>query len=262
MIENAIHSMSDADIMFLGLDYYGTCSEQGNGPSLIRQALNSFSSYDMKRGVDVFDELRICDAGDIKESNYDKLRRKVLKKLSPEPEAFLITLGGEHLVTLPVIESLKPANVLIFDAHADLHDKYNGQENSYATVAHRISERVDKVLITGVRDLTVTEAGELKKLDNVELVKFEELPDKMGSEPWYVSIDLDVLDPVYCPEVSTPIPLGVSLEFLVKVLNRICLHHRIVGLDIVELTARKKGLSSINAGGIIMNYLRRCRDNG
>lgn len=257
MIENAVYSINNADIIFLGLDYYGTCGERGRGPSLIRDALNSFSSYNVKTGFDAFNKLRICDAGDITAESYDELRREVLGKLEDKPAGFLITLGGEHLVSLPVIEALKPQNVLIFDAHPDLYDSYKGKEYSYATVTRRVSELVDKVLITGVRDLTITEADEMRKIDNVELVSLDEVEAKLDDNSWYISIDLDVLDPVYCPKVSTPIPLGISLKNLVKVLNSICFNHKIVGLDVVELTAKKKGLSSINAGGIIMNYLKR-----
>jgi len=253
MIENAIHSINESDVIFLGLDYYGTCGEQGNGPTLIRQALNSLSSYDPSSDKDCFDELKISDAGDIKTSDFNELREKVRDKLKGVKGMPLI-MGGEHLVSLPVIEVLKPKNVLIFDAHADFYDKYKNQKYSYATVTKRISELVDRVVIAGVRDVTVEEH---KALKNVELIDVQEVPEKITSGDWYISIDLDVLDPIYCPEVSTPVPFGVDLKTLVKVLNKVCLNHRIIGLDVVELTAKNKGLSSVNAGGIIMNYLKR-----
>jgi agmatinase len=261
MIENAIHPISKADIIFLGLNYYGTCGETGKGPSLIRQALNSLSSFDFKTGKDCFDELRISDAGDIKASNFKVLRDKVLKKLAVI-NGTLISLGGEHLVSLPVIEALsknQDFNVLIFDAHADFYDKYKGKKHSYATVTRRISELVSEVVISGVRDLTIEELNALSKANNVRVMDLNNL-NLSKKKPWYISIDLDVLDPIFCPEVSTPVPFGPSINDLVKVLNTVCLNHRLIGIDVVELTAKKKGLSSINAGGMIMNYLkRRCK---
>lgn len=255
MIDNAIYQPSEADITIIGLDFYSTCGEQGHGPTLIRQSVNSFSSYE--NGYDVFDELKICDLGDLKAKSYSELKKKVLKQPLKKPVIF----GGEHLVTLPVIEALKPKKVLIFDAHADYYDKYEGNEHSYATVSRRISELVDELVIAGVRDITRVEAEALKN-SNVRLVSVEQVPKVLKGDDWYVSIDLDVLDPIYCPEVSTPIPLGTNYETLVKVLNKVCLNHRIIGLDVVELTAKHKGLSSVNAGGIVMNYLktiRRCK---
>ncbi len=254
MIDNAVYSKSDADIIFLGLPFYETCGVKGNGPSVIRRAVNSFSSFNEVSGVDSFDKLRVCDAGDIKAVNYTDLKSKVfsfLKGINGLP--FII--GGEHLVSLPVIEFLKPKNVLFFDAHADFYNEYNGLKYSYATVIKRVSEFVDNVVIAGVRDLTMIESGLLKKADNVSLVSVNEIPKFNGS--LYVSLDLDVLDPIYCPSVSTPIPLGVSLPHLVKVLNKVYLSNNVIGLDIVELTSKVKDLSSVNAGGIIMNYLKR-----
>ncbi len=253
MIDNAIYSPENADIVFLGLPFYSTCGEKGNGPFLIRKAMNSLSSFNMKSGKDAFDELRISDLGDIRAKDFLKLREKVLGKLK-DIHSLVISLGGEHLATLPVVEALKPGNVLIFDAHADFYDKFNGKKYSYATVTRRISEIVPNVVVAGVRDMSAEEAESLKK-SSVRVVSLDDIPKFKGT--LYVSVDLDVLDPSFCPEVSTPVPLGESYGHLVKVLNRVCLSNELVGLDIVELTARKKGLSSINAGGLIMNYLKR-----
>ncbi|MFA5406233.1 MAG: arginase family protein [Candidatus Nanoarchaeia archaeon] len=253
MIDNAVHPQKESDITFIGLNYYGTCSEQGKGPSLIRDSLNSLSSYDLVTGKDAFNELRICDLGDIKASTYESLRKQV-QKLSFNNT--LIMLGGEHLVSLPVIEQLRPDNVLIFDAHADYYDEYDGKKNSYATVTRRISELVSNVYVAGVRDLALEEASELVN-SNVKLISVEDAGHLKLKGSLYVSVDLDVLDPCHCPEVSTPVPLGTNYELLVKVLNKACLNHNLLGLDVVELTAKRKGLSSVNAAGIIMNYLKR-----
>ena len=256
MIDNAVYNKEEADVVFLGLNYYETCGEKGNGPELIREVINLQSSYDMTTGKDFFDELKICDLGDIKTKNYDELRKKTIEKLKGV-KGTIIMLGGEHLVTLPVIEALKPENVLVLDAHADYYNEYNNNKHSYAAVTRRISEIAKKVVIAGVRDAVKQEMDDLKLAKNVKLIKFEDITKEVKTGNWYVSIDLDVLDPIYCPEVSTPVPMGVTYESLVNVLNKICLHVNLVGLDIVELTASNKGLSSTTAGGIIMNYLKR-----
>lgn len=260
MIENAIYKKEEADIVFIGLDYYGTCGEKGNGPTLIREAINLASSYDITNGKDFFDELKISDSGDIKTKSYEELNRRAKEKLK-DVKGTIIMLGGEHLVTLAVIEAIKPENVLILDAHADFYNEYNGNKHSYATVTRRISEIAKKVVIAGVRDTVKQEIEDLKTSKNVKLIKFEDVPREVRKGSWYISIDLDVLDPIYCPEVSTPVPMGVNYESLVNVLNKICLNVNLVGLDVVELTAKTKGLSSTTAGGIIMNYLKRRCNN-
>lgn len=258
IVDNAIHQLNDSDIAFLGLDYYGTCGEQGFGPSLIRESLNGFSSYDPLTRKDAFNELRICDLGDVKSDDFKELSIKVNGLLN-NLHSTLIMLGGEHLVSLPVIKQLRPDNIVFLDAHADYFNEFNGRGQSYATVTRRVSELVSNVVVSGVRDLTLTEAKDLEG-SNVKLCSMNELLKMKFKGSLYVSVDLDVLDPIYCPEVSTPIPMGWSLTDLVKVLNKICINNDLLGLDVVELTAKEKGLSSVNAGGIIMNYLkRRCR---
>jgi len=253
MIDNAVHEPTKADVVFLGLDYYGTCGEQGRGPSLIRQAINNWSSYDLVNGKDAFNELRISDLGDIKARTYESLREQVR---ALKFNGTLVMMGGEHLVSLPVIEKLKPDNVLFFDAHADFFNEYKGNKYSYATVARRASELAKNVFIAGVRDLALEEAEALAGT-NVKLINVKEALKLKLNGSLYVSVDLDVLDPSHCPDVSTPVPLGCSYELLVKVLNKVCLNPKLLGLDVVELTTNKKGLSSVNAGGIIMNYLKR-----
>ncbi|MBN1924036.1 MAG: arginase family protein [Nanoarchaeota archaeon] len=254
-IDNALYKPGEADIAFLGLNYYKTCGEQGKGPELIRKAMNTFGTYDIKTRKDVFDELKIADLGDFKPKNFEDLRSNTLRLLK-QVKGVPVILGGEHLISLPVIEALKPKNVLIFDAHADLFEKYKGNKYSYATVSKRISESADRVIIAGVRDMSCEEAITVPK--NVEIVNdVRFVTKKLRGKDWYVSVDLDVLDPVYCPEVSTPIPFGPDLNTLTKVLNSVFLKHNILGLDVVELTSKNPGISSINSAGLIMQFLKR-----
>ncbi len=248
MIDNAVYGLKEADIIFLGINYYETCGKKGNGPKVIRQSINLWSTYDFKKKIDIFDKLKICDIGDISGSFKDIIKKSLVLK---DAKGVPIILGGEHLISYAVVNALRPKNVLVFDAHADSFDKYKGKKYSYATVVKRISEIADNVYLCGVRDVCVEE-----DLSNVKLIKLKDVKKIKG--PVYVSIDLDVLDPIYCPDVSTPVPFGLKLDELVKVLNGICF--KIIGLDVVELTSKKVGLSSTTAGGIIMSYLkRRCK---
>ncbi len=256
MIDNAFFNPSEADIVFIGAPYYNTCGKKGNGPLLVRRALNKLSSYSIKCGVDAFDCLKISDAGDLPVNSFKELSvsaKQLLSKINGLP----LIIGGEHTISLPFIKALRPKTVLLFDAHADLFDSYNGKRISYATVSRRISELVDKVFIVGVRDLTISEAEFLNNNDNIHLIDFSDIKRLNGINDLYVSVDLDVLDPIYCPSVSTPVPGGVSYSFLVKVLNKVLLNNNLVGLDFTELTARRDCLSSVNVGGLVMNYLKR-----
>ena len=55
------------------------------------------------------------------------------------------------------------------------------------------------------------------------------------SERVYVSVDLDVLDPSFMPNVGTPEPGGLGWYDLVGLLRQVAERHTIVGFDVVEL---------------------------
>src|SRR5690554_3509336 len=59
---------------------------------------------------------------------------------------FAIYLGGEHLISWPLIkayaEKYPDLAVLHFDAHADLRENYLGEDNSHATVIRKVCEEI------------------------------------------------------------------------------------------------------------------------
>lgn len=250
MIDNTQASWSNANFVILGLPYYSTCPVKApRAYDSFERSFNSLSSLDMKSGIDPFDKYLIANPAP--QPNY-KLIEETIKKLNSGQNFILI--GGEHLVTLPVIKALKPKRVIVFDAHADFYDEYNGRKESYATVTRRISELVDEVYLVGVRDLTIPEKEALKDSKKVKIISISDIP-KIPKGDIHVSIDLDVLDPSQCPEVSTPVPLGISMSDLVNALKTICIRFNVTGLDVVELASSRQGLSSVNAAGIVLNYL-------
>lgn len=262
MIDNADYSVEQADFLVLGVPFYSTCGVKGNGPLAIRQSLNSLSSFNMNTGRDLFDVLKIRDHGDINASNYKMLETKISKSLkniySNGFKGSFIFLGGEHLVTLPLVKGLmgkERFNYLVLDAHADFYDKYLSKKQSYATVTRRVSELVNKVYVAGVRDLTLTESKSLINNSNVKLINMNEIPKLLSNGKWYISIDLDILDPIYCPNVSTPVPIGLTLKELVNLLNDTCFNSGVIAIDFVELTSRSKDLSAVNTAGLIIKYL-------
>ena len=51
----------------------------------------------------------------------------------------------------------------------------------------------------------------------------------------YISLDVDVLDPVYAPGTGTPVPMGMQPRQLLRLFEAVCLHNEVIGIDIVEL---------------------------
>jgi agmatinase len=154
-------------------------------------------------------------------------------------------IGGEHLVSLPVVEALAKKypdlHIIHFDAHTDLRDEFFGRKLSHATVMRRVFDIVGKKKIFqfGIRS---GDSSEFKWADagNITMRKFdlfgvEDVVAKIKSKPVYITIDIDVLDPAAVPGTGTPEPGGVTYRELIEAIMKLRKLNNIVGADIVEL---------------------------
>jgi agmatinase len=154
-------------------------------------------------------------------------------------------IGGEHLVSLPVVEALAKKypdlHIVHFDAHTDLRDEFFGRKLSHATVMRRIFDIVGKKKIFqfGIRsgdssEFKWAEAGNIT-MRKFDLVGVEDVVAKIKSKPVYITIDIDVLDPAAVPGTGTPEPGGVTYRELIEAIMKLRKLNNIVGADIVEL---------------------------
>jgi agmatinase len=213
-------------------------------PRLIREALYSDSSnLWAEDGIDLGRDGAIHDAGDLElpESSipaFVAIEAAVWRTLGLGHP--LISLGGDHSITYPIIRGIRPRwpelTILHFDAHPDLYDEFGGQKHSHACPFARIMEEklAQRLVQVGIRTMNGHQAEQAKKF-GVEVIAMRELERfaRMKLEgPLYISFDVDVLDPAFAPGVSHYEPGGMSVR---EVLNCIqSLHAQIVGADIVE----------------------------
>jgi len=159
---------------------------------------------------------------------------------------FLVLLGGEHSITPPAVASARrrhpTLSVLQIDAHADLRDSYQGHRNSHACAMRRSLESAPIVQV-GIRNLSEEEAQALPSLPTTVFYDWNMRDDpdwiqravEALTDPVYVTIDLDGLDPGIMPAVGTPEPGGLSWRELTALLRYTFEHRRVVACDVVEL---------------------------
>lgn len=190
-----------------------------------------------------------CDLGDVKIpiGNLEESLRAICREVSSilREGRIPIAMGGEHLVTLPIIEAVREAYgedlaVIHLDAHADLRDEYLGQRLSHATVMRRVCEIVSSrnIYQIGIRSGT-REEFEFAR-ENTHLMEGN-LPQTMaralesiGSRHIYVSLDIDVVDPAFAPGTGTPEPGGATSRELLEAIH-LLKGMDIVGFDLVEV---------------------------
>ncbi len=240
---------ADADIALLGVPFDGTaCYRPGSrfGPEAVRREFYGIESYSPYQDRDLT-ECRIADAGDAEVvfGNTKKTLGNTAKAAAEliKSDIKLLTIGGEHLVSLPVIESYnekyKDMVVVHFDAHADLREDFLGEQLSHACVMRRVWEKLGdgRIFQMGIRSGTKEEFAfgrEHTSLHPFDLKSIEAAIEVIGDRPVYLSVDLDVLDPSEMPGTGTPEAGGVSFTALLKAILALksC---RIVGADAVEL---------------------------
>ena len=160
---------------------------------------------------------------------------------------FLLTLGGEHSITAPLVraaaEQHGEISVLQIDAHADLRDTYKGSTHSHACVMRRVLEVTDHVAQVGIRNFSQEECAECPRQVErfITPAMVESDPDwidrvlSLLGEKVYVTVDVDGFDPAYVPGTGTPEPGGLTWRQVTALLRRICAERQVVSADIVEV---------------------------
>ncbi|MCK5757661.1 MAG: agmatinase [Clostridiales bacterium] len=242
-------SYADSDVVVFGIPYDGTASYRPGarfGPQKIRQEIDGIETYSPYIDKDLCD-YKICDMGDMPLffgntiTMLDNINIEIQQILDDGKKT--VVLGGEHLISLPIIESYikkyPDLHVIQFDAHADLRNEFLGERLSHATVMRRIFEKLNGALWQfGIRSGTREEfafANENTQINKFDLKGIREAVYKIGSVPVYVTLDIDVLDPSVMPGTGTPEAGGVTFSELIAGILPLS-ELNIVGADIVELS--------------------------
>ena len=241
----------EANIVVFGAPFDGTTSFRPGtrfGPQAIRNDFYGIESYSPLLNKDL-EDFKLYDAGDLvlpfgnTKNALNMIKEQVSDILNKGKFPFL--LGGEHLVSLPAIESIyakyENLRIIHLDAHTDLRDDYLGEKYSHSTVMRRVWDLVgdEKIYQFGIRSGTKEEFSwsELGHtyINKYDLYGIDTVIEQIKKYPIYITIDLDVLDPSLFPGTGTPEAGGISYKELEKLFTSIS-QLNVVGADIVELS--------------------------
>ncbi|SFA39597.1 agmatinase [Anoxybacillus pushchinoensis] len=220
------------------------------GPARIREVsigLEEYSPY-LDRELD---EVKYFDAGDIPlpfgnaQRSLDMIEQFVDRVL--EAGKFPLGLGGEHLVSWPVMKAVykkyPDLAIIHMDAHTDLREHYEGEPLSHSTPIRKIAELIGpkNVYSFGIRS-GMKEEFEWAKQNGMYIAKFDvleplkEVLPTLAGRPVYVTIDIDVLDPAHAPGTGTVDAGGITSKELLAAIHTIARSDvRVVGADLVEV---------------------------
>ena len=223
------------------------------GPSSARDASYGLEEYSTRQQRVVLSQ-KYYDAGDlVLPLGNVKESLEIIEHASGEiisSNKKFLAVGGEHLITYPLVRSLASRYpdmlVIQFDAHIDFRSRYTGTEYSHATVMKRVVEFLGpgRVYQLGIRSGDKGELEEARRLSEVHfysvLEPLKSILSRIGNKPVYLTIDIDVVDPAFAPGTGTPEPGGITSGELLDALGLLA-GKNMVSVDLVEVAPAYDG---------------------
>lgn len=220
------------------------------GPQRIREVSIGLEEYSFYLDRELGD-VPFFDAGDVPlpfgnpEKSLAEIKTFVQKVIADGK--IPVGMGGEHLVSLPVMEALadtyEDLAIIHFDAHTDLREDYEGEPYSHATPIRKIADKIgpNNVYSFGIRS-GLKEELQWAKENGMHISLFEvleplkEILPTLAGRPVYVTIDIDVLDPAHAPGTGTVDAGGITSKELLASIHAIAHSNvNVVGCDLVEV---------------------------
>ena len=259
-----LRDVDSCDVAIIGVPFdAGTSYRPGArfGPQAVRQASRQLrTNYHPNYDVEPFKVQQVADAGDItcNPFNIDEAIKQIedgatdlLNKVGS-----IVTIGGDHTIALPLLRVVnkkcgQPVALVHFDAHLDTWDTYFGAPYTHGTPFRRAREEGlfldDASMHVGIRgplysrdDLKEDEDLGFKIIhcDDFQTQSIDQIVkrirDRVGDNPLYLSIDIDVLDPAHAPGTGTPEIAGMTSREMLNVLRGLS-GMNLVSADVVEV---------------------------
>jgi agmatinase len=259
-----IDAVHDYAIAIIGAPFDGGTSYRPGarfGPLAVRTASRHLrTAYHPYLEVSPFQKMQVVDAGDMAANPFsiteaiDHMAGHATEVLANGSR--LVTIGGDHTVALPLLRAVRqkhgPVALIHFDAHLDTWGTYFGAPMTHGTVFRRAFEEglliEDHSIHVGIRgplydrsDLDQDRELGFRILRAMDLDRLgldaaaAQIRDRVGSNPVYVSVDVDVLDPAFAPGTGTPEIGGITSRELLALLRALD-GLAIVGADVVEVS--------------------------
>ncbi len=239
------YRVDEADVIFMGVPFSSTSVSSPSiyGPTLFRESMKLIEGCEGKKNI--FD-LKMVDIGNVEvvPGSYELTRQRIIQTVKDVRElnkrATLIFIGGEHLITLPIIEALNVKSIIDLDAHDDMRNDYMGNKYSHTTWAKRARDLGVGLVQYGVRSFV----GKKTK------TTLSDLKSRAGrlKRPVHITLDVDVLDIQYVT-TGLPEPNGITPTELFKVIESVGKYAS--SMDIVEMSGHclpsKTGIIAANA---------------
>ncbi len=262
-----VNRVGEFDVAVVGVPHdSGTTYRPGTrfGPQGIRRISALYTPYNYEMGVDLREQISLCDVGDIftipanNEKSFDQISKGIAHVFASG--AFPIILGGDHSIGFPTVRGVcrhlgdKKVGIIHFDRHVDtqetdLDERMHTTPWFHATnMANAPAENLVQLGIggwqvpregvkvcreRGTNVLTVTDICDMG-LEAAANYAIERATD--GTDCVYISFDIDCIDAGFVPGTGWPEPGGLLPREALKLLELIVRNVPVCGLEVVEVS--------------------------
>ena len=260
-----IRKVGDYDAAVMGVPFDGGCTYRSGtrfGPQGIRRISALYSPYNYEMGVDLREQMTLCDAGDVFtipaniEKTFDQISNAVAHVAATG--TFPVILGGDHSIGFPTLRGLasvtsKNIGVIHFDRHADIQEK-DLDERMHTTPYFHATElpnvRPENLVQIGIGGWQVPRAAlpimRDRRTNVFSVSDVEELgPDKViemaldrawdGCDAVYMSFDIDCIEAGFVPGTGWPEPGGFLPREALKMVGLVA-KEGLCGMEVVEVS--------------------------
>lgn len=245
----------DAAVVVQGIPFdLGTSMRAGtrHGPDAIRGASKNLQWEEKRWPWDfvLAERLRAVDCGDI-EFPIGQTAAMAAAACAETTRLLraghrVLTLGGDHYISLPLLRAVHavhgPLPLLHFDAHCDTdvasHDHHGVM---FRVAAQEGLLDADHSLQVGIRTWYEPETHLFDVLDadwvnnHGPAAVVDQVGRTVGDRPFYLTVDIDCLDPAFAPGTGTPVAGGMTSNALLQIIRGLR-GRRIASADVVEVS--------------------------
>ena len=281
----------DAEFAFIGIPLcvpYGPAEAQmpaacTGAPDWVRAAaavsIGEHDHYDFDLGAPLAEgggpSLVDCGdvAGDPRDAATTGAAASALVRELARRGAVPLVVGGDHCVPPVVVRELddrSPLDVLHIDAHLDFRDEVGGVRDGYSSPIRRLRELpfVRDIVQVGLRgtgsarraevEAAVAAGNVLITADQVHEETVAVVLDKVrAGARYYITIDVDGLDPGCAPAAGWPLPGGLTYPQVARLVRHIARDCEVAGIDICEMVPDKdvNGITGLAAARLLLNII-------
>ncbi|MBP7369923.1 MAG: agmatinase [Arenimonas sp.] len=247
--------LTNVDVAIVGVPFdVATTGRPGTrfGPRAVRAASAMLAwCQPYAWDFDPLDKLNVVDWGDVffDSGNIASAPAMITEAYNQFTAANVIplTLGGDHFISYPILQSLSkkhgPLSLIHFDAHCDTWED-DGNRIDHGTMFYQAAKNgildPSRSIQLGMRTFNEQTHGfqvlDARWLHEHGVAKaVDAIKQRVGHNKCYITFDIDFIDPAYAPGTGTPVIGGFNTHIALELIRGMT-GLNIVGLDVVEVS--------------------------